>query len=107
MRRLLPSIAVLLLVVSPAPLAAQRGDQSLLTLERIFASGEFRGDFFGPARWLADGSGYTTLEPSIRVQGGRDIVRYDPASGTRDVLVPAERLIPPGQSMPLFVEAYQ
>ncbi|MGD8868012.1 MAG: S9 family peptidase [Gemmatimonadales bacterium] len=107
MRRLLSSIALLVLVIPPAPLAAQRGDPSLLTLERIFASGEFRGDFFGPARWLADGSGYTTLEPSIRIQGGQDIVRYDPASGARDVLVPAERLIPAGQSMPLFIEGYQ
>jgi len=106
-RRLLSSVALAIVFVLPAPLAAQRGDPSLLTLERIFASGEFRGDFFGPARWLADGSGYTTLEPSIRVQAGRDIVRYDPGSGAREVLVPAERLIPQGQSVPLFIDDYQ
>jgi len=106
-RRLLSSVALAIVFVLPAPLAAQRGDPSLLTLERIFASGEFRGDFFGPARWLADGSGYTTLEPSIRVQAGRDIVRYDPGSGAREVLVPAERLIPQGHSVPLFIDDYQ
>jgi dipeptidyl-peptidase-4 len=106
-RRLLSSVALAIVFVLPAPLVAQRGDPSLLTLERIFASGEFRGDLLGPARWLADGSGYTTLEPSIRVQAGRDIVRYNPESGERDVLVPAERLIPQGQSVPLFIEDYQ
>jgi dipeptidyl-peptidase-4 len=105
-RLILPFIA-LLLAAPPSPLAAQTGDRSLLSLERIFASGEFRGDFFGPARWLADGSGYTTLEPSITVQGGREIVRYDPESGEREVLVAAERLIPEGAAEPLYINGYQ
>ena len=107
MIRLLLSVALAIALGLPSPLVAQSGDPSFLTLERIFASGEFRSDFFGPARWLADGSGYTTLEPSIRVQAGRDIVRYDPASGGREVLVPAERLIPQGQVSPLYIDDYE
>ncbi|GAG28786.1 unnamed protein product, partial [marine sediment metagenome] len=33
-----------------------------LNLDRIFSSDEFEPEKFGPARWLKDGSGYTTLE---------------------------------------------
>ncbi len=37
-------------------------DPSLLTIERIYDSNDFEPEKFGPARWLEDGSGYTTLE---------------------------------------------
>lgn len=51
-----------------APAAATAGeaavDPSQLTLERIFQDREFAIERYGPARWLADGSGYTTLEAS-------------------------------------------
>jgi len=45
-------------------LAAQRPatDSTLLTVDRIFASPEFRGGSFGPLAWLSDGVAYTTLE---------------------------------------------
>jgi hypothetical protein len=52
-------------------------------LRRIFASRDFAGDRFGPARWLDDGT-YTTVEPSTSVRGGADIVRYDAATGQRE-----------------------
>ena len=66
---------------------------SALTLDSIFSSNAFRVDTFGPARWL-DADSYTTVEPSARVPDAQDIVRYDAASGERQVLVGAERLIP-------------
>ncbi len=103
MRYLLLTAAVL--SATTTPVAAQTQDPSLLTLERIFASAEFRGDFFGPARWLSDGSGYTTLEFSGATRG-RDIVRYDPATGGREVLVPAARLVPEGERAPLWISDY-
>ncbi|MBP1635742.1 MAG: family peptidase, partial [Acidobacteria bacterium] len=64
---------------------------------------------FGPARWLGDGSGYTTLEPSPAFPGsaGRDIVRYDPATGRREVMVQAAQLVPQGEKAPLDVDDYQ
>jgi dipeptidyl-peptidase-4 len=80
--------------------------QGRLTLERIFASGEFRGEGFGPARWLADGSGYTTVEPSSP-GAGLDLVRYSPDTGDRQILVRATSLVPPGGSAPLILEDYE
>jgi dipeptidyl-peptidase-4 len=95
-----------LLAVSVTPLRGQQQDAALLTLERIYASSEFVGDRFGPARWLEDGRGYTTLEASQSARGGRDIVLYDPATGSRRVLVPASRLVPPGSTRPLGIADY-
>ena len=87
--------------------AAQRAaDSSLLTVDRIFASPEFRGATLGTFAWLADGVGYTTLERPAGGKPGRDIVRYDAETGLKTILVPATRLVPPGDSTPLAIEEY-
>ena len=85
---------------------ASQQDRSHLTLERIFSSKEFSEDSFGPARWLKEEQGYTTLEHSSTFEGAHDIVRYDPESGERIILVPAEKLVPSGQGKPLNIEDY-
>src|SRR5690349_24472978 len=83
---------------------SQSADPGRLTLQRIFASRDFFGQRFGPARWLESGDAYTTLE--LAVGGGTDIVRYDAATGARAVIVPAARLTPTGASDPLDIEDY-
>jgi dipeptidyl-peptidase 4 len=93
--------AYLVLVMSTA--AAQAPDPALLTVERIVAADDFRTERFGPARWLEDGSGYTRLEAA---EGGRDLVKVDPASGRREVLVSAKELVPPGGKAPLAIADY-
>ena len=85
--------------------AEKREDPSLLTVARIFASGEFQSQAFS-ARWLKDGSGYLTLEASQSGSGGRDIVLYDPETGRREVMVTAAHLVPPGASSPLAIDDY-
>jgi len=102
----------LILAALAAPLGsevlAQRAssDSSLLTVDRIFGSSEFRSGSFGPLAWLSDGLGYTTLERAAGGRAGRDIIRYDAETGARVILVPAARLIPAGDSTPLDVEEY-
>jgi len=98
--------AFLLLTFAATPLAAQMRDPSLLSLERIFGSAEFFPQRFGPARWLSDGSGYTTVELSVEVRGGQNIAKYDPETGERELLVPATRLIPEGESAALYINDY-
>ena len=89
-------------------LAAQRAssDSTLLTVDRIFGSPEFRGGSLGSLAWLSDGLGYTTLEPTAGGKAGRDIVRYDAETGLKTILVPAARLVPAGDSTPLEIEEY-
>jgi dipeptidyl-peptidase-4 len=77
-----------------------------LTVDRIFGKEEFKTQDWGPARWLKDGSGYTTLEKSETVKEARDIVRYEPESGRREVLVWASNLLARGESKPLKIEDY-
>ncbi|HEX3276295.1 MAG TPA: S9 family peptidase [Gemmatimonadales bacterium] len=102
-RHLLCSFVACLLLVPGAE--AQQADSSLLTLARIYGSPEFIARPFGPARWLGDGSAYTTLEPQADGKGA-DIVRYDVETGRREVLVTAGELTPAGASAPLEVEDY-
>src|SRR6266545_4895930 len=90
---------------SAAAQQAATSDSTLLTVDRIYAGAEFRAGSFGPLAWLGDGSAYTTLERSADTKG-RDLVRYDAASGARTILVPAARLVPPGDSVPLGIEEY-
>jgi len=104
------SFVILLLFVSlgSARAVAQRptADSSLLTVDRIFGSPEFRGGTLGALAWLSDGTGYSTLEPALGGKAGRDIVRYDAETGLKTILVPAARLVPPGDSTPLDIEEY-
>jgi len=94
--------------------AEERADPAVLTLARIFTDEEFETEEFGPARWLEDGSGYTTLEkPEEHADDddeengkARDIVRYDPETGASTILVASKRLIPQGESEPLQIEDY-
>jgi len=96
----------LLVLALAMGLAAQEADTGLLTLDRMYSSGEFRGEFFGQVRWLEDGSGYTTLKRSDAEHGGMDIVRVSPKSGKEKVLVSAEMLIPKGAEKPLGIRDY-
>jgi dipeptidyl-peptidase-4 len=101
---LLGTLASLCLCLSPA-LPAQTPDSSLVTLDRIFDSDEFAPEFLGQVRWLP-GAAYTKLEPDSANPSARSLVRYDAGTGRRDVWVPAARLVPPGDSMPLAIEDY-
>lgn len=55
---------------------------------------------------MEDGSGYTTLERSISSLGGRDIIKHDPATGKKEVLVSANSLVPDNGNKPLQISDY-
>jgi dipeptidyl-peptidase-4 len=90
---------------NPTPASPISPDSDKL-LHRLFASPDFEPKIFGPARWLDDGQFYTTVEPSATNQDARDIVRYETATGKREILVSAAKLIPPGAQSPLAIEDY-
>jgi dipeptidyl-peptidase-4 len=101
-----------LAVILAFPLAAQQAppaDSGLLSVQRIYGGGEFGSAPFGPARWMAEGRAYTTLErPEADGRRGRwrDIVKYDAESGARQVIVPGSRLVAPGDTSPMTIENY-
>ncbi|MEA3225549.1 MAG: DPP IV N-terminal domain-containing protein, partial [Planctomycetota bacterium] len=89
-------------------------DAGYLNLERIIDSDEFNSKSYGPIRWLEDGSGYTTLEDAQAAEEdenskngkSRDIVRYDPASGEREIMVSSELLRPSADANSLKIDDY-
>ena len=81
-----------------------RPDPSLLTVERIFNSRDFRGQFFGQVRWLDD-STYTAVEPGPEGKGTQ-LMRVDAATGRKEVLVPVSALLPAGAKEPIDIEDY-
>ena len=98
-------IVTALLVLS-ATAEAQVPASTSASLKLIFDSTYFHTQRFGPARWIENGTAYSTVERSPTVKGGRDIVRYDTKTGERSILVPASTLIPPGDSLPLDISDY-
>jgi dipeptidyl-peptidase-4 len=107
MHRLPACLTICLFVFVSPTLPAQQADPGALTLDRIFSSGDFHPDPFGPARWIEEGSAYTTLEGSPAIQGSKDIVRYETKTGQRSVLVSAQSLVPTGGKTPLAIEGYE
>ena len=104
MLRRFPS-ALLAVLAFASSAAAQAADSSRLTVRQIYGSADFRPEIFGPARWLEDGAAYTTVE---RAAGGhgQEIIRYDTETGTRQVLVGAASLTPPGDTAAVEIEDY-
>jgi dipeptidyl-peptidase-4 len=80
--------------------------QDSLTVDRIFNSKDFAPEQLGRVRWLEKEAAYIKLEADSTTPGGQALVRYDAARGRRQVWIPAARLVPPGDSMPLTVEDY-
>jgi dipeptidyl-peptidase-4 len=103
-RPLLSALAALTLASGWAS-AQTRPDPGLLSVERIFSTREFRGQFFGSVRWLDD-STYTLVEPSAN-NAGMELVKVDAASGKKSTIVDIAMLTPPGAKEPVSLEEYE
>lgn len=82
-----------------------QSDPGRLTLDRIYNSGEFQGGPGASFSWL-DATTGTQMEPSLTRKGFHDLVRVNSADGTKTVLIPAEKLVPPGAKDPLRTSGY-
>ena len=80
-------------------------DKSLLTLDRIFASGEFRGGRQQPIMWSTRKPVYFRWESAK--EGGQQLLRCDPATSRTHVVITAKDLTPRGAKAPLPVDSFQ
>jgi len=89
------------------PAAAQLSANMQDILRRIHTTQEFgaggRGAGAG-GRWVEGGAGYAAVERTP--DGAAELVRYDTASGRRDVLMTAAQLTPPALGTPLQINDY-
>lgn len=80
-----------------ASLGAQSADPSRLTVERIFASADFRGGPVPQPAWLRSGSSYIDARPAK--DGGTELVKVDIATGKETVIAKADQLAAQGQRL--------
>jgi dipeptidyl-peptidase 4 len=80
-------------------------DSGLLTLDRIFNSTEFRQEYAPEIQWISRGEAYIVNEQSGD-QTYEDLVKYDTRTQSRSLYIPAEKLIPEGDSLPLGIEKF-
>jgi dipeptidyl-peptidase-4 len=101
------TLLALLALLPTALLAAQEEpDSSTITLQRIFDSEFFAGQFAPPIRWTPDGQAYFSYD---RREGARgpDLVRVNPETGEKITLVRSEQLIPVGDTVPLRAQSFR
>lgn len=88
----------------PRPTYAQeKPDTSRLTIDRIFASGEFDTEPVDAIHWLSKGDAYVTLE---RTGKGVALVRHSLASGEKELLAASRQFTPPGRNTPISIERF-
>src|SRR5215469_14674715 len=107
-RHLLPTAALLVIgvlaaIAAPSIAQAKLRESAAKLIAYTMGNPEFRPKSFRGGTWLGNGDAYLDIEPSASGTGS-DIVKYQTASGSREVLVAADRLIPPGEKKPLDVE---
>jgi dipeptidyl-peptidase 4 len=102
---LLIAIGFALAFCTPLAAGADERESAAKLVARTMFNPEFRVKTFHGGTWLGSGDAYLAIEPAA-TGGGSDIVRYQTATGARDILVAASRLIPAGEKAPLPVEDY-
>ncbi len=80
-------------------------DSSLLTIDRIFNSSEFQREYAPELQWIQGGEAYVVSEPSPG-SFWEDLVKYETETQQRSVFIPADKMIPPGDSVPLALESF-
>ncbi|SFU52687.1 dipeptidyl-peptidase-4 [Pustulibacterium marinum] len=63
---------------------------SLLTLDRIFNSGEFSADYQRPIFWIEDGDAFVTIESDAN--GNDELIKYESKSYTKSSYLSADKL---------------
>src|SRR5262245_23638026 len=97
--------AAAVFAAGPANCVADEREAAAKLLARTMFNPEFRPKTFRGGEWFGNRDSYLALEPSA-TPVGTDIVRYQAASGAREVLVAAARLVPAGDKKPLSIESY-
>lgn len=87
---------------------AQESDPNkLLTIDRLYNSGEFFPDFLGPVTWYKGGESYVKLEASAQARNVREVVAYNSNTQQKTILASAEDLTPAGSNKPLRISSFQ
>jgi len=81
-------------------------DRSLLTVGRLFGVKEFDTEPLPARRWSKRTAAYFSLE-KLAAGKGAELLSCDPATGKKEVVVPAAAFVPEGAKEPLAVDGYE
>ena len=77
---------VLYLAVLPFfAIAQNKQDSSLLSLDRIFTSSEFRQDYPRPIQWIDEGNAYVTIEKSEDLNNAMELRKHKRQTQDRSI----------------------
>jgi hypothetical protein len=85
----LVAVSAALVVAAPHAAHADQREAAARLLARTMTNPEFSVKSFRGGQWLGNGDSYLALEPST-AGFGSDIVRYQTATGSREILVAAD-----------------
>lgn len=84
--------------------AQQQTDNSLLTLDRIYNSEEFKGDYQRPIFWIENGDAFITVE---QLESGEDqLIKYISINHEKSVYITPDQITPKGHNKALPIEGF-
>src|ERR1700746_2142834 len=93
----LTTVVVAATVAVPPVAQAQLRESAAKLIAHTMGNPEFRPKSFRGGTWLGNGDAYLDIEPSASGSGS-DIVKYQTASGAREIFVAASPLTPQGET---------
>ncbi len=76
----------------------------LLTIDRIYTSGDFREEYLPPVKWIENGESYIIVEQNQT--GQNEMIRYRTFSGERTTFLSASQLSPAERKDPLSIISF-
>jgi dipeptidyl-peptidase-4 len=96
-------------IIQPQMVQPQLGQPNtaseVLSVEKIFGENRFATDTFNPV-WEEEGAKFIRRKPSAEIPGAVDLIATEPLTGTDEILIAANQLVPVGQEKPLSVDAH-
>src|SRR5271155_1000528 len=102
----LAAVGMAMALAVPIAARTDQREAAAKLLAQTINNPEFRVKSFHGGEWEGSGDAYLAIEASADGTGS-DIVRYQTATGAREVLVAAARLVPAGSKEPLALEEYK
>src|SRR5680860_106820 len=93
-----------ILFIGAGILNAQETKDSLLTIDRIYKSSEFREDRQRPVFWIEDGDAFVTIERNEKDQD--QLVKYVSQSNEKSLYLSSGEITPEGHNSSLRIEDF-
>ncbi|MFI2743543.1 DPP IV N-terminal domain-containing protein [Zhouia sp. PK063] len=97
-------ITLFFVLVVTASLWAQHTKEQLLTIDRIFNSGEFNGDYQRQIFWIENGEAFITIERNSR--GEDELMKYISKNNEKSIYLSADQITPKGSTKSLRIEDF-